>query len=293
MQLYLRADGRAQGLDARAQAQAAQLQAMARERGSLALGLYNTWGTLANVSGEPEKALQRWTHVVDTARQDDPQQQVQPYHLAMLAQAHIGVGAYPQAADLLQQVLQTAQRSGIDSDRFNSLCSLGRVAGLQGDDDRARALFIQALAVPDHGEPLRRNAAPFCTMGQVEAALGAGRLADAAALLQGAGMRGDLAAVPRPARTGWLALQAELAWRQGDAARAEQLARQWLADARALQADNPQSARVGMATWMLSLTLRSQGRASDADAQAADALAHLQATVRPGHRWRRWAEAGG
>jgi len=147
------------------------------------------------------------------------------------------------------------QRSGIDSDRFTTLCSLGRVTGLQGDDAQARVWFAQALAVPDHGEPLRRNAAPFCTMGQVEAALIGGHLADAAALLQGVG---DVARLPRPARTGWLALQAELAWRQGDAARAERLARQWLGDAQAIKAD--------------------------------EARRHLQATVRPGHRWRRWAE---
>ena len=87
--------------------------------------------------------------------------------------------------------------------------------------------------------------------------------------------------------------QAELAWRQGDAPRAERLARQWLADAQAIRADNPHSARVGMAAWMLSLALRAQGRTADADAQAADARRHLQATVRPGHRWRRWAEATG
>jgi len=292
MQLYLRADGQARGLDARAEAQVAQLKAMARERSSIAMGLYNTWGTLANVSGEPEKALQRWAHVVETARQDDPQQQVLPYHLVMLAQAEIGVGDYPQAEARLHQVLQAAERAGSDADRYSSLCNLGRVAALQGDDARARRLFAQALAVPDHGEPLRRNSTPFCTMGQVEAALGAGRTADAAGLLQGAAQAlGDLARVPRPARTGWLALQAELAWRQGDAARAEALARQWLADAQALQADNPQSSRVGMAAWMLSLALRAQGRTADADAQAADARRHLQATVRPGHRWRRWAEA--
>jgi len=290
MQLYLRADGRAQGLDQRAQAQVAQLQAMQRERSSIALGLYNTWGTLANVSGEPERALQRWRHVVDTAVQDDPQGRVLPYHLAMLANGEIGVGAYAEAATRLQQALQAAQRSGSDADRFSSLCNLGRLAGLQGDDAQARAWFAQALAVPDHGEPLRRNAAPFCTMGQVEAALAAGRTADAAALLQGVG---DVAQVPRPARTGWLALQAELAWRQGDAPRAERLARQWLADAQAIRADNPHSSRVGMAAWMLSLALRAQGRTADADAQAADARRHLQATVRPGHRWRRWAEATG
>ena len=293
MQLYLRADGRAQGLDARAEAQVAQLKAMARERSSIAMGLYNTWGTLANVSGEPEKALQRWSHVVETARQDDPQQQVLPYHLAMLAQAEIGVGDYAQASGRLQQVLQAAERGKSDADRYTGLCNLGRVAGLQGDDARARALFARALAVPDHGEPLRRNAAQFCAMGQVEAALGAGRLADAASLLEGAEQaRGDLALVPRPARTGWQALQAELAWRQGDAARAEQLARQWLADARALQADNRHSARVGMAAWMLALALRAEGRTAEAEAQAAEARSHLQATVRPGHRWRRWAEAG-
>lgn len=290
MQLYLRADGRAQGLDRRAAEQVAQLQAMQRERSAEALGLFNTWGTLASVSGEPERALQRWRHLVDTAAQDDPQQQVSPYHLAMLAQGEIAVGAYAEAGARLQQALLAAERSGSDSDRFNTLCTLGRVAGLRGDDALARAWFAQARAVPDHGEPLRRNAAPFCTMGQVEAALMAGRFGDAVALLAGVG---DLTRVPRPARTGWLALQAELAWRQGDSTQAERLARQWLTDARAMQADNRHSARVGMAAWMLSLALQAQGRSAEAATLAAEARSHLQATVRPGHRWRRWAEQGG
>lgn len=41
---------------------------------------------------------------------------------------------------------------------------------------------------------------------------------------------------------------------------------------------------------MLSLALRAQGCTAEADAQADAARRHLQATVRPGHRGRRWAE---
>jgi len=93
-----------------AEAQVAQLKAMQRDRSTIALGLFNTWGTLANVSGEPERALQRWRHLVDTVVQDDPQSRVLPYHLAMLANGEIGVGAYADAAARLQQALQAAQR---------------------------------------------------------------------------------------------------------------------------------------------------------------------------------------
>lgn len=286
LQLYLRADGRAQGLDARAVAQAEQLRAMGRDRNSTALGLYNTWGTLASVSGEPERALQRWAHVVDIATQDDPLQRVAPYHLGMLAQAEMGVGAYAQAQARLQQALEAAYRTRNDAERYRSLCSLGRLAGLQGDDAKARAFHVQAQSVPDHGEPLRGNFKPFCIMGEVESALIAGRLPEAGALLHTVG---DVNRLPRPARTGWLALQAELAWRQGDAPLAERLARQWLVDAQGLQADNQHSARTGMALWMLALAERAQGREPEAAAHATQARAHLQATVRPEHRWRRWA----
>lgn len=278
MQTFLAADGQGQGADARAAATMALLQRLGRDRNSLALGLFNTWGTLAMVSGEPLKAAERYAAVVTRMEGDHPEGGIPPYPLTIWGSGLLAGGDYSRAAEVLERAAQAAQAQGVAAMQFSALCLRGRAAALQGQANAAQAWFDRALAVPDRGEPLRRNAQPFCDMARAEAWLLTGATAPARALLQQVLSQAYPASVKLSANL----LAAEVALAEGQRATANRLASAAEAEARRLQADNTWSARVGTALALRSLASEEPAEARRLMQQANE---HLQATVLPGERW--------
>ncbi len=281
MQVYLRADGRARGLDASVAATLQPLAAQGRESNDLVLGLYNTWGTLAMVSGEPARAIERYGRVVQVLQAASAEATLPTYHLDMLASAHTAHGDLDRAAALLDRSL--AQVGPTGPDRYRALCLRGRVAALADQPTLARRRFDEAAALPDGGEPLRRNAEPFCRMSDAESRLLAGDAGGARTALQ------PVLDQPQPAsvRLAALLVQAEIELVLGHAPRAAELARSAEREARRLQADNRWSARTGQALALQALAMQGLGDGAAAGAAWLEARRHLEATVLPSHRWRR------
>lgn len=293
MQTYLSATQPHQGAgaDARVERTLHVLHTLGRERSAAAQGLYNTWGTLALVSGEPRKAAERYSHLVQLIEQDSGPQAVAPYHLNMLANAYTAQGALDEAAALLERsaAMSTADHGG--AARFTAACLRARVAALQGDAATATAWFERALAVPDRGEPLRRNAQPLCDLARAEAAV---LTANAPAEQVSIWLAPWLAAQAPPSlRLAALLVQAEAQLAQGDAAAAKPTAREAVRLAQTLQADNRHSARTGQALVLQALaesrTHQPQTAHPTSHPPAQLALQHLQATVLPQQRWHQLA----
>ncbi|HRD98507.1 MAG TPA: hypothetical protein PLA97_19160, partial [Rubrivivax sp.] len=144
------------------------------------------------------------------------------------------------------------------------------------------AWFAQAGAVPDRGEPLRRNVQPFCDLARAEAAVLQGQAEKALGLLD----RWVSAGVPPSIRlSGQLVLaEVQLALKRTDDALAT--ATHAVATARGLQADNRHSARTGQALMLQALAEQQRGDANAALRHQVEAAAHLHATVHASQRWR-------
>ena len=284
MQTFLRADGRAAGLDALIEPTLRELERQGRSRNDGVLGLYNTWGTMAMASGEPAKAVARYGRVVEVLQAEHPQGRLPGYHLDLLARAQAAQGDLSAAAALLDRSL--ALSSGDSPERFRALCLRAHVDALRGQHAQADRGFAQAAAITDRGEPMRRNANPVCIAARAEAHVLAGRPGDALALLQTLAVP----SLPGPSRLAAQLVQAEAELGLGQkpaaaltAQAAEQLARQ-------LQADNRWSWRVGQALMLRALAAPEGPTSPAAQALIAEARQHLEATVLPTQRWRRVAE---